>query len=106
MRVADIDTSPVIVASYSDQGLRWSKAAKHVPRRWWLRNKLDEDSFAHGLLTTGTRIATARKQPGEVWFDNDDAENYDLTEDCIPSKAGEVLVLLYLSAAMLDAEFD
>jgi Zn-dependent peptidase ImmA (M78 family) len=106
IRLADIDTLPVIVACYSDQGLKWSKSAKHVPRRWWLRSQLDDDSFAHGLLTAGTRIASARKQPGEVWFENDDAENYEVTEECIPGKAGEVLVLLYLSSPMLDAHFD
>src|ERR1700754_3190982 len=106
MRLADIDTLPVILACYSAQGLRWSKPAAHVPRRWWLRSKLDEDSFAHGLLVSGTRITSARKQPGEIWFENDDAENYSVTEDCIPGKAGEVLVLLYLASSMLDAQFD
>ncbi|MBQ0932415.1 ImmA/IrrE family metallo-endopeptidase [Ideonella alba] len=106
IRLADIDTLPVIVACYSAQGLKWSKPAKHVPRRWWLRSRLDDDSFAHGLLTAGTRVASARKQPGEVWFENDDAENYEVTEECIPGKAGEVLVLLYLSSPMLDARFD
>lgn len=106
IRLADIDTLSVIVACYSAQGLRWSKRAKHVPPRWWLRAQLDDDSFAHGLLNAGTRVTCARKQPGEVWFENDDAENYDITEDCIPGKAGEVLVLLYLSSSMLDARFD
>ena len=106
IRMADIDTLPVIVACYSAQGLKWSKPAKHVPRRWWLHSQLSDDSFAHGLLTAGTRITSARKQPGEVWFENDDAENYELSEDCMPGKAGEVLVLLYLSSPMLDAGFD
>jgi Zn-dependent peptidase ImmA (M78 family) len=106
IRLADIDTLPVVVACYSAQGLKWSKPAKHVPRRWWLRSQLDEDSFAHGLLTAGNRIRSARKQPGEVWFENDDAENYEVTEDCIPGRTGEVLVLLYLSLQMFDARFD
>ncbi len=106
IRLADIDTLPVVVACYSAQSLKWSKPAKHVPRRWGLRSQLDEDSFAHGLLTAGTRITSARKQPCEVWFENDDAESYEVTEECIPGKAGEVLVLLYLSSQMLNARFD
>jgi len=106
IRLADIDTLPVIVACYSAQGLKWTKPAKHVPRRWWLRSQLDDDSFAHALMSGGSRVASARKQPGEVWFENDDAENYELTEDCILGKGGEVLVLLYLSSPMLDARFD
>ena len=106
IRLADIDTLPVVVACYAAQGLKWSKPAKHVPRRWWMRTQLDEDSFAHSLLTGGTRISAARKQPGEVWFENDDAENYEVTEECTSGKAGEVLVLLYLSSSMLNARFD
>lgn len=106
IRLADIDTLPVVVGCYSQSGRRWSKAAAHVPRRWWLRGRLDDDSFAHNFLLSGARTSSARKQPGEVWFENDDAENYEVTEECMPGKAGEVLVLLYLSAPMLDARYD
>jgi IrrE N-terminal-like domain len=106
IRLADIDTLPVVLACYSSSGLRWSKVAAHVPRRWWLHGKLDDDSFGHALLTNGTRTTSARKQPGEVWFENDDAENYEVTEECMPGKVGEVLVLLYLSSPMLEARFD
>jgi hypothetical protein len=106
IRLADIDALPVVVACYSNSGCRWGKVAAHVPRRWWLRDKLDEDSFAHSLLVSGTRTVSARKQPGEVWFENGDAENYEVTEECMLGKAGEVLVLLYLSSPMLDARYD
>ena len=50
--------------------------------------------------------ASAREQPGEVWFENDDAENYESTEECILDKGGEVVVLLYLSSSMLVARYD
>jgi hypothetical protein len=106
MRLADIDTLPVIVACYTTKGLKWSKPAANVPRRWWLRGNLDEDSFAYGLMASGTRIKAPRKQPGEVWFENSDAENFSVFEDCIPGKAGEVIVLLHLSSPMLNAQFD
>ena len=82
IRLADIDTLPVVVACYSSSGLRWNKVAAHVPRRWWLRSKLDDDSFAHSLLVNGTRTTSARKQPGEVWFENGDAENYEVPSCC------------------------
>lgn len=106
IRLADIDALPVVVACYSSSGRRWSKVAAQVPRRWWLRDKLDDDSFAHSLLACGTRTVSARKQPGEIWFENSDAENYEVTEECMPGRAGEVLVLLYLSSPMLDARYD
>jgi hypothetical protein len=106
IRLADIDTLPVVVACYSKNGLRWSKPAAHIPRRWWLRSKLDEDSFAHDLLATGRRLPSARKQPAEVWFENADADRYEVTEECIQGRAGEILVLLYLTSNMLNAAFD
>jgi len=106
IRLADIDTLPVVLACYSESGHRWSKVAAHVPRRWWLRSKLDENSFAYSFLVNDTRTNSASKQPGEVWFENDDAEHYEVTEECMPGKSGEVLVLLYLSSSMLNARFD
>jgi len=106
MRLANIDTLPVMLACYSQQGLKWHKPAAHIPRRWWLRSNLDDDSFAHDLLTTGRRPSSPRKQPAEVWFENSDAEQYEVTEDCIQGRSGEVLVLLYLSPKMFDARFD
>jgi len=106
IRLADIDTLPVIVACYSKKGLRWWKAAHHIPRRWWLQNALDEDSFAYDLLYSGRSISSPRKQPAEVWFENADADRYEVQEDCIPGRAGEVLVLLYLSPKMMGAGFD
>jgi hypothetical protein len=106
IRLADIDTLPVTLACYSIEGLKWSKAAAHIPRRWWLQNNLGEDSFAFDLLNGGTLPTSARKQPAEVWYQNADAERYEITEECVLGRAGEVIVLLYLSAPMLDARFD
>jgi hypothetical protein len=85
---------PVIVACYTLQKLRWHIRATDVPARWWLRSKLDDDSFAYELLTKGKIYPAPRKQPGEVWFENDDAEKYEILEHCNPMANDEVLVLL------------
>lgn len=107
VRLADIDTLPVILACYTEQRRRWFRAAPHVPRRWWPVKQLDEDSFAYDLLRNGGKPAVARKQPAEVWFENDDAENFEVVEHCIAYKGGEVLVLIYLtSPMMMNARFD
>lgn len=106
IRLADIDTLPVILACYTSQRRRWFKAAAHVPRRWWLRNQLDEDSFAYDLLSEGGTSAAGRKQPAEVWFENDDADDYEVIEHCIPYQSGEVLVLLYLTTPMMSSGYD
>jgi Zn-dependent peptidase ImmA (M78 family) len=107
MRLADTNELPVILAGYTARGVRkWHKSAADVPKRWWLRSQLDDDSFAHELLQRGTTHPNAGKQPAEVWFENSDADRYEISECCIAGRNGEVLVLLYLSAPMLDARFD
>lgn len=107
IRLVNVNRLPVIVACYTLQRRRWHIRADDVPARWWLRSTLDDDSFAYELLTTGKAYASPRKQPGEVWFENDDAEEYEVLEHCHPIGNGEVLVLLYLiDTEMLEASFD
>lgn len=107
MRVADINTLPVTLACYNARGvLRWRKAAADVPPRWWLRQQLDDDSFAYELLHNGKSHPSPGKQPAEVWFENMDADQYEMSECCVPSRAGEIMVLLYLGPKMLDARYD
>jgi len=58
------------------------------------------------MLERGTSRPNLGKQPAEVWFENDDAENYTILESCIEGRAGEALVLLHLEDKMLSAGFD
>jgi hypothetical protein len=107
IRLAKVDTLPVIVASYSLEGRLWYCAARHVPRRWRLKSLLDGDSFAHELLTRGTPTLQPRKQSADAWFDNDDADEYEVLEQCVPGMPGKVLVTLYLGdPAMFDEGYD
>jgi hypothetical protein len=107
IRLAKVDSLPVIVASYSPQGRLWYCAAPHVPRRWRIKAVLDPDSFAHELLTRGTPSLLPRKQSADAWFENDDADEYELLEQCVPGMPGKVLVTLYLSeAGMFDVDYD
>jgi len=106
LRLAAIDTLPVIVACFSKEGRRWSIPAPHVPKRWFVVESLSEDSFAYDLITKGAQTPGLRKQSGEVWFQNDDAEDYELHEHSMPYRNGQILVLLYLSSKMFDARFD
>lgn len=106
MRLATIDTLPVIVACFSRDRCLWSIPAPHVPRRWFVVDSLNEDSFAYDLMLKGTQTTGLRKQSGEVWFQNDDAEEYELQEHSMPYRNGQILVLLYLSSKMFDARFD
>lgn len=106
VRLADVNQLPVALACYSTSGRRWYKFSSDIPRRWRIESKLDEESFAYDLLKLGKMPGGLRKQPADVWFENSDANDFEVYEDCFPGKDGEVLVLLYLETAMMEAEFE
>jgi len=107
LRLVGVDTQPAIIACYSKKGLKWHSAAKHVPRRWYLKQQVDEDSFAYDLLFSGKECRGLGKQSADTWFTNDDAGRYEVLEQCVQIRGEEVLVLLYLAdSQMLYARFD
>lgn len=106
LRLANINTLPVIVASYNRAGLRWSLAADDVPKRWFLKRELDEDTFTYDLVHAGRECKHLGKQPADAWFQNDDSGKYEVREQCIGSHGGGALVLLYLEPKMMEARFD
>lgn len=108
LRLADINTLPVIVACYSRDGKRWSLPAADIPKRWSLnlKDKLDEDTFTYDLLNSGTECRSLGKQSADAWFKNNDAEKYEVLEQCIGSFGGTALVLIYLQPDMLSAKFE
>ena len=107
IRLARIDTLPIVVACYRGHNLRWHLTAPHVPRRWWLRDVMDDDTFAFDLVDRGKLRTLPGKQPAEAWFTNDDADEFEVLEDCVPHRNGEILVLLYLTdAEMMERGFD
>jgi Zn-dependent peptidase ImmA (M78 family) len=107
IRLANVDTLPVIVACYSAEKRLWHLAAPHVPRRWWLKRVLDQDTFAYDLLTQGRECNTPRKQSADAWFENNDACEFEVLEQCLPTSPGKILVTLYLSdGEMFDRGYD
>ncbi|RQU74847.1 ImmA/IrrE family metallo-endopeptidase [Burkholderia cenocepacia] len=95
IRLAQIDTLPIIAACYRGNDLRWLSRAPDVPRKWFLKRRLDEDSFAYDVLQHGREAQG--KQPAEVWFDDDGADEYEVMEHSARGRDGEVLVLVYLT---------
>ena len=106
LRLANVNTLPVIVACYDASGLKWHVMARDVPRRWWLKRELDEDSFAYDLVFQGKPCTHLGKQSADAWFENSDADKYEVYEQCVPS-GDKALVLLYLAdVEMMYAKFD
>lgn len=106
LRLVNVNTLPVIVASYTKGGRRWSLPAADIPKRWFMKRELDEDTLTYDLLHRGTEIRYLGKTPAEAWFQNDDADRYEVLEQSVISKTGEALVLLYLEPKMMEAGFD
>jgi len=107
IRLAKIDTLPVVMACYTGTKRRWYIAAPHIPKRWRLKWALDEDSFAYDLLSSGTPCHMPRKQSADAWFENDDAEEFEVLEQCYSPTDGQVLVILYLTdTEMFERGFD
>ena len=52
-------------------------------RRWWLGQRRDEDNFAHGVLRSGEFHPSLGKWPAKVWFENLDADRYEMSECCM-----------------------
>lgn len=105
LRLANVNQLPVIVAAYNGAGRRWSVGAPDT-RRWVLNQTLDEDSFTYDLLHQGKECKGLFKQSADVWFENDDAGEYEVREQCIASSNGDALVLLYLDSRMVGARPD
>lgn len=106
IRLAAIDTLPVIVASYRKDGICWNMTARDIPYRWKLKDKLDEDSFTYDLLNDGKECPRLSKQSAAAWFENDDADDYEVWEQCISSTRDTALVMLYLQTSMMNAKPD
>lgn len=97
IRMAEVDSLPVIVACYDTQGFRWCAFAPHVPRWWRLVQTLNEDTFAYDIISGITSKQCSGKQEAAAWFCNDQADSYEVHENATPARPGEVLVMLYLN---------
>lgn len=106
IRLAAIDTLPVIVASYRKEGIVWNMTARDIPFRWKLKDRLDGDSFTYDLLTQGKECPRLSKQSADAWFENEDADDYEVWEQCIGSVGDTALVILYLQTSMMNARPD
>lgn len=106
LRIIRTNSFPAILASYGPGGLRWQMPSRCVPRRWILKARLDPASMAYDLMSDGRETPGASKQSADAWFDNDDADDHEILEECRPYGPNGCLVLLLLQDEMLDAPPD
>lgn len=105
LRLIDVNTVPALLTCYDRGGLRWHRRTPDVPSRWYLKQQLDEDSFAYDLLASGKEERGLKRSSADTWFTNADGDDYELREHSI-AMGSEVLTLLLPDTSMLDAGFD
>ena len=86
-RVTLLDNFSVILCCYSAERREWSLLSPMVPSRWRPKEKLDKDTFAHDFVQ-GRTASGSGKQSAEAWFENSDADKYEIREECIPYPRG------------------
>lgn len=106
LRLIDVNTVPAVLTAYDRNGLRWFLRTPDVPARWYLKDHLDEDSFAYELLSSRKTQPGLRKSSADTWFTNADGDDYELQEHSVEGYGGEILTLLLPDATMLDAPYD
>lgn len=106
LRITLLNDFPVILCCYSAVGREWALPAAMVPPRWKLKPTLDESTFGYDFVNKESPACSSGKQSAEAWFENADSDRYEVREECIPYRPGQVLVLLYLSDEMLNATWD
>jgi len=107
VRMVNIDTLPILLASYGvDRKLRWHLRANHVPPYWTPNTTLDEDSFSYEVATHGGPDCRGGKQPADAVFSNDNADDFEIHEYAKPNGDFGILSLIYLGSNMLDDSFD
>ena len=94
------------LAPRSHQHRRNAPSPGDVPRRWYLKHQLDEDSFAHELIFSGKTQPGFCKSSADTWFTNDDGKDYELREHSVEGYSGEVITFILPSDDMLDARYD
>lgn len=104
IRLVELNVWPLLLVCHSVQGRVWFRRSKDVPEKWFPQKKLDEDSIAFDRLFANQDRIRAQKIGADAWFDQDDADQFDILEDAVRISNSQVLTLLWLeSDVMLEA---
>jgi hypothetical protein len=96
IRLVNMNVWPLILVSHSQSGRVWFNRSKDVPERWFPQKELDQDSMAFGMLFGNEDRVRYQKATADTWFDNRQAERYEIIEDAIRISNNQVLCLLWL----------
>jgi Zn-dependent peptidase ImmA (M78 family) len=96
IRLVNMNAWPLVLVSHKKNGRVWFNRSKDVPERWFPQKELSPDSMAFDMLFGNKERVRHQKITADTWFDNRDADRYDITEDALRISTEQVLCLLWL----------
>ena len=96
IRLVNMNVWPLVLVSHSRNGRIWFNRSNDVPERWFPQKELSQDSMAFDLLFGSEERKRCQKATADTWFDNREAERYEIIEDAIRISNNQVLCLLWL----------
>lgn len=94
LRFVDLTPYDVILVCHNQQGRRWFKRGPRIPERWFPRDDLDADSYAFDVLYKKRPRSHIALMPAAAWFDQREAERYELNEETIALSSDDILTML------------
>jgi hypothetical protein len=94
LRVIDANTHATMLIAHDGVGRRWFRRSRDVPDRWFPRAKLDPDSYAYDLVHGSGTDERSHTMDATAWFDSDEANAKEVTEQSIRIGDGATLTLL------------
>jgi len=96
IRLVNMNVWPLVLVSHSKNGRIWFSRSKDVLERWFPQKELSQDSMAFDMLFGSEERVRPQKITADTWFDNREAERYDIIEDALRISDNQVLCLLWL----------
>ncbi|WP_065376787.1 ImmA/IrrE family metallo-endopeptidase [Ensifer adhaerens] len=95
IRFVDMDHTPSMIVCHGLNGRKWFSRSKSVPERWFPKTDLDSESPAFDILHGKAPESKFSSRIGaDAWFDQFDADRYEIMEQTIRTFDGEILTLL------------
>lgn len=96
IRLVNINVWPLVIVCHSKDGRVWFNRSKDVPERWFPQKELSQESMAFDQVFGNEERVRAQKATADTWFDNREAERYEIIEDAMRISNNQVLSLLWL----------
>jgi hypothetical protein len=95
IRLVESDYFTGCLVCHGTHGRKWFTRSPDLPKRWFPRQDLADDSFALGVLFGGAPEDTFPRRTGaEAWFDRWEAERYEVHEQTMRIGDDEILTMV------------